>query len=92
MKTRLTSLTHPKKDSPFSTLARSARAMLYVCGCGTFLTCQLVISKEHAQFMHELSDESLQDILPVAKRVAKAINADNYNILQVSIFTLTKHG
>ena len=38
---------------------------------------------EHAQFMHELSDESLADILPVAKKVAKALNAPNYNVLQV---------
>ncbi|KAI9094116.1 adenosine 5'-monophosphoramidase [Phlyctochytrium arcticum] len=42
----------------------------------------LVIPKEHAQFAHELSDKSLADILPVAKRVAKALNVPNYNILQ----------
>lgn len=32
--------------------------------------------------MHELSDESLADLLPVAKKIAKAVGADNYNILQ----------
>ncbi|KAG0344576.1 Adenosine 5'-monophosphoramidase [Podila humilis] len=32
--------------------------------------------------MHELSDESLVDILPLAKKVALAIGADNYNVLQ----------
>ncbi|KND05010.1 hit family protein 1 [Spizellomyces punctatus DAOM BR117] len=42
----------------------------------------LVIPKEHATFAHELSDESLADLLPVAKRVAKALDAPNYNILQ----------
>ncbi|KAI8826562.1 HIT-like domain-containing protein [Fimicolochytrium jonesii] len=42
----------------------------------------LVIPKQHAQFMHELSDESLADILPVAKKVAKALNVPNYNVLQ----------
>ncbi|TPX56654.1 hypothetical protein PhCBS80983_g04390 [Powellomyces hirtus] len=43
---------------------------------------QLVIPKEHAQFMHQLSDESLADLMPVAKKVAKALNVANYNILQ----------
>lgn len=42
----------------------------------------LVIPKFHAQFMHELPDSYLADLLPVAKRVAKAIGADNYNLLQ----------
>ncbi|KAJ3021903.1 Adenosine 5'-monophosphoramidase [Thoreauomyces humboldtii] len=42
----------------------------------------LVIPKEHAQFMHELSDASLADLLPVAKKVALALNVPNYNVLQ----------
>ncbi|KAJ3186353.1 Adenosine 5'-monophosphoramidase [Gaertneriomyces sp. JEL0708] len=42
----------------------------------------LVIPKEHAEFMHQLSDASLADILPVAKKVATALNVPNYNILQ----------
>ncbi|BFZ56286.1 Adenosine 5'-monophosphoramidase [Savitreella phatthalungensis] len=42
----------------------------------------LIIPKEHAEQMHQLSDESLADILPVAKKVAKAVGAENYNILQ----------
>ncbi|KAJ3012582.1 UNVERIFIED_CONTAM: Adenosine 5'-monophosphoramidase [Siphonaria sp. JEL0065] len=43
----------------------------------------LVIPKYHAQFMHQLPDESLADLLPVAKKVALAQGpADNYNILQ----------
>lgn len=32
--------------------------------------------------LHELSDESLADLLPVAKKIAKAVGAENYNILQ----------
>ena len=32
--------------------------------------------------MHQLSDESLADLLPVAKKVALAVGAENYNILQ----------
>jgi len=42
----------------------------------------LVIPKEHTVKFHELSDESLADILPVAKKVAKALGVSNYNILQ----------
>lgn len=33
--------------------------------------------------MHELPDENLADILPVAKKIALAVGAENYNILQV---------
>lgn len=32
--------------------------------------------------LHELSDESLADILPVAKKVAAAVGAEHYNLLQ----------
>ncbi|KAJ3227380.1 Adenosine 5'-monophosphoramidase, partial [Chytriomyces hyalinus] len=42
----------------------------------------LVIPKYHAQFTHQLPDESLAELLPVAKKVAIAIGAENYNILQ----------
>ncbi|KAI9596250.1 HIT-like domain-containing protein [Syncephalis fuscata] len=41
-----------------------------------------VYNQEHAEFFHELSDESLSELLPVAKRVALAIGAPNYNVLQ----------
>ncbi|KAJ3285786.1 Adenosine 5'-monophosphoramidase [Rhizoclosmatium sp. JEL0117] len=42
----------------------------------------LVIPKYHAQFMHQLPDESLAEILPIAKKVAIATGAENYNLLQ----------
>lgn len=42
----------------------------------------MVIPKEHAVKFHELSDESLADILPVAKKVANALDIANYNLLQ----------
>jgi len=42
----------------------------------------LVIPKFHAEKMHELPDDSLLDILHVAKRIAVATGAENYNILQ----------
>ncbi|KAI8904330.1 adenosine 5'-monophosphoramidase [Gorgonomyces haynaldii] len=42
----------------------------------------LVIPKQHAQKLHELSDASLRDLLPIAKQIAVALGAENYNILQ----------
>ncbi|KAK3814444.1 MAG: hit domain-containing protein [Benniella sp.] len=42
----------------------------------------LVIPKYHAQFLHELPDDEMVDLLPTAKKVAGAIGCKNYNILQ----------
>ncbi|KAF9439185.1 Adenosine 5'-monophosphoramidase [Entomortierella beljakovae] len=42
----------------------------------------LVIPKHHAQFLHELPDSEMVDLLPTAKKVAQAIGCTNYNILQ----------
>ncbi|KAF8657313.1 hypothetical protein AX16_002235 [Volvariella volvacea WC 439] len=42
----------------------------------------LVIPKYHAVKMHELPDEYLADALPIAKKIAIAQGAENYNILQ----------
>ncbi|KAG9297741.1 hypothetical protein G9A89_011256 [Geosiphon pyriformis] len=46
----------------------------------------LVIPKYHAEFLHQLPNENLSDILPVTKRVADAVIAatgeTQYNILQ----------
>ena len=41
-----------------------------------------MIPKEHAVKFHELSDDSLADLLPVAKKVALALGVKDYNILQ----------
>lgn len=47
---------------------------------------QLVIPKYHAEKAHEVPDEYLADIMPVARKVVNASIAagltDNYNILQ----------
>ncbi|KAF9327459.1 Adenosine 5'-monophosphoramidase [Podila minutissima] len=42
----------------------------------------LVIPKHHAKKFHELPDSAMVDLLPTAKKVALAIGAENYNILQ----------
>lgn len=38
---------------------------------------------DHAEKLHELPDEYLADMLPIAKKIAVAQGAENYNILQV---------
>ncbi|THV04987.1 putative HNT1-adenosine 5`-monophosphoramidase [Dendrothele bispora CBS 962.96] len=42
----------------------------------------LVIPKYHAEKMHQLPDEYLSDAMPIAKKIALAQGAENYNILQ----------
>jgi diadenosine tetraphosphate (Ap4A) HIT family hydrolase len=42
----------------------------------------LVIPKTHAQYLHQLPDDSMADLGPVLRRVAAAIGAKDYNILQ----------
>ncbi|KAF9295848.1 Adenosine 5'-monophosphoramidase [Linnemannia elongata] len=42
----------------------------------------VVIPKHHAQFLHELPDAEMADLLPTAKKVALAIGCKDYNILQ----------
>ncbi|KDQ07590.1 hypothetical protein BOTBODRAFT_38671 [Botryobasidium botryosum FD-172 SS1] len=41
-----------------------------------------IIPKYHAVTLADLPDEYLHDILPIAKKVAAATGAQNYNILQ----------
>lgn len=42
----------------------------------------LVIPKQHAQFLHQLSEESMADVGPMLARVAGALGAEHYNLLQ----------
>ena len=37
---------------------------------------------DHAEFLHELPDAEMIDLLPTAKKVAQAIGCKEYNILQ----------
>lgn len=43
---------------------------------------QLVIPKHHGRTLLDIPDDQLSEILPVAKKLAKASGAENYNILQ----------
>ncbi|KAI8328248.1 HIT-like domain-containing protein [Chlamydoabsidia padenii] len=42
----------------------------------------LVIPKYHAEFFHQVPEDYLADILPLAKKVAVAQGFDQYNLLQ----------
>lgn len=42
---------------------------------------------DHTEFMHQLPDEYLIDVLPIAKRIASAGEFSQYNVLQVKGFT-----
>lgn len=42
----------------------------------------LFIPKKHASAAHQIDDQSLSEILVIMKKVAKAMDLDNYNILQ----------
>ncbi len=42
----------------------------------------LIIPREHAAKFHELSEESCADMGRLLSRVSKAMNIENYNILQ----------
>jgi hypothetical protein len=46
---------------------------------------------DHAEKLHQLPDEYLADVLPIAKKIAVAQGAENYNILQVSTAFLSTH-
>lgn len=39
---------------------------------------------DHGEKLHDIPDEYLADAMPVAQKVAKAIGASDYNILQVT--------
>ncbi|CUA75257.1 Hit family protein 1 [Rhizoctonia solani] len=42
----------------------------------------LIIPKHHGEKLHDIPDEYLADVMPVAKKVAIATGATDYNILQ----------
>ena len=46
---------------------------------------------DHAEKLHQLPDEHLADLLPIAKKIAVAQGAENYNVLQVGTTFLSTH-
>lgn len=39
---------------------------------------------DHGAKLHDIPDDHLTELLPIAKKIAQAVGCDNYNILQVS--------
>lgn len=61
--------------------------VLYIVGVKwsaliSFFYAQLVIPKFHGEKLHDIPDDQLSELLPVAKRIATASGAVDYNILQ----------
>lgn len=60
----------------------------YICPCSiprsptNVSNFQLVIPKHHGAKLTDIPDDSLTELLPVAKKIAAATGAENYNILQ----------
>ena len=42
----------------------------------------LLIPKQHVERMHEIPEDVLSDILPIAKKIALALGIQDYNLLQ----------
>ncbi|KAJ3329015.1 hypothetical protein HDU76_008822 [Blyttiomyces sp. JEL0837] len=49
---------------------------------GHAVSSYLLYCDDHAEFFHQVPDEHLADILPLAKKVALALGCPNYNLLQ----------
>ena len=42
----------------------------------------LIVPKVHFEKLHEIPDTTLQEILPLAKKIANALGCSDYNLLQ----------
>ncbi|KAI4207968.1 MAG: hypothetical protein LQ346_000305 [Caloplaca aetnensis] len=71
-----------KGDIPSFKLFESDRLLAFLDIQPLSLGHALVVPKHHGAKLTDIPDESLTEILPVVKRLAKAMNAENYNILQ----------
>ncbi|EEB06193.1 adenosine 5'-monophosphoramidase [Schizosaccharomyces japonicus yFS275] len=71
-----------KGEIPCIKIAETAKSLAFMDIAPTSKGHALVIPKEHGERLTDLSDESCADLLPLAKRVAKATGAENFNILQ----------
>ena len=66
-------------------LSKGHALVIPKCAYRFVLICSLhlIAISDHAEKMHQLPDEYLSDAMPVAKKIATALGAENYNILQV---------
>lgn len=63
-------------------LAVATSSLAPICRHARLMPTQLVIPKHHGRTLLDIPDDQLSEILPVAKKLAKASGAENYNILQ----------
>ncbi|KAI4165100.1 MAG: hypothetical protein LQ342_001377 [Letrouitia transgressa] len=71
-----------KGDIPSFKLFESERVLAFLDIQPLSLGHALVVPKHHGAKLTDIPDESLTEILPVAKKLAQVMNAENYNVLQ----------
>ncbi|KAL9037150.1 MAG: hypothetical protein Q9214_005827 [Letrouitia sp. 1 TL-2023] len=71
-----------KGDIPSFKLFESERVLAFLDIQPLSLGHALVVPKHHGAKLTDIPDESLTEILPVAKKLAQVVNAENYNVLQ----------
>ncbi|KAI4245735.1 MAG: hypothetical protein L6R40_002263 [Gallowayella cf. fulva] len=71
-----------KGEIPSFKLFESERLLAFLDIQPLSLGHALVVPKHHGAKLTDIPDESLTEILSVAKKIAKAMDAENYNILQ----------
>ncbi|EJT48278.1 hydrolase [Trichosporon asahii var. asahii CBS 2479] len=59
-------------------IARGHCLVIPKCWC----SCSRMLTSDHAAKLTDLPDDQMGDILPMAKKLAQASGAENYNILQ----------
>ncbi|CAF9907610.1 Adenosine 5'-monophosphoramidase [Imshaugia aleurites] len=71
-----------KGDIPSFKLFESERVLAFLDIQPLSQGHALVVPKAHGSKLTDVPDDQLEEILPVAKRLAKATGSENYNILQ----------
>lgn len=71
-----------KGDIPSFKLFESERVLAFLDIQPLSQGHALVVPKAHGSKLTDIPDDQLEEILPVAKKLANAIGAENYNILQ----------
>ncbi|KAF6241264.1 hypothetical protein HO173_001059 [Letharia columbiana] len=71
-----------KGDIPSFTLFESERVFAFLDIQPLSQGHALVVPKAHGSKLTDIPDDQLEEILPVAKKLAKATGSENYNILQ----------
>ncbi|KAF9967015.1 Adenosine 5'-monophosphoramidase [Actinomortierella ambigua] len=71
-----------KREMPARVLFETEKSIAFLDAFPLSDGHALVIPKQHAVKMHELPDDALADLMPLAKKVANALGSENYNILQ----------